>query len=318
MKQLPIVKNVTYEVTKEYQCIEMEFCDAAQRQCGYGKLRKMVRSCHAQAKIDGCEVEVRMAPADQTMLMLKRHYMPQSSGSILLNGKTIGKYTSTREVMVMNSQRTRIRILPDHPIRRFYWARQHGLSPMQALAYSSRRNMFLLVEGETALSSFCGQVSAAALLSEHDAREVEGLEEHTRYCIFALCLLWNACCPQGSAADGTPLRGHVGDAIPDIPSYTWVERGGVKMLSLEPEDMERRLTLYDRLLCLFFHRFYIFCILLVPCCLWLLLTLVAQQADQADWRELILPCSALCLLVVVYSLWVRATGRKEAFRFAAR
>ena len=212
----------------------------------------------------------------------------------------------------MNPQRTKIRVVPDHFIRRFYWARQHGLSLPDALKYSDYRNIFLLVEGKTVLSSFCGHISTPTLLSHHDIREVETLQDDVYCCIFALCLLWNACCPEGGDPHGNPLRGRMGDEIPDIPSYSRIEVDGKKFLSLEPEDIGRKLTFADRMLCFVVYRLY-FAIPIALCCLWLSLVI----ACQGTWDELIFPGSVLCLLIAIYFIWVKSTKPKAVSRFMA-
>lgn len=289
---------INHDVSNIHQRIEMNFIDACQQRRGHCIIQRFVRDAHVEAKIDGMELELHMRINDLSKMMLKRHYIPRSSGSILLNGKLIGKYLSSREVMVMNPQRTKIRIMPDHHIRRFYWARQHGSSLSEALKYSYNRNMFLLVEGETILSSFCGHIPTTAILNQHDISEVKKLSDNTRCCIFALCLLWNACCPQGSNSSGTPLRGSMGDKIPDIPSYTCVEKNGQKMISLEPGDLDRKISFIDRLLCFATYRFY-FGIPIALCCIWLLLAIMSQSTHN-DWSEIIFPSSVLCLMIGVY------------------
>lgn len=256
-----------------------------------------------------------MGSSDQSSMALERRYMPRSSGSILLNGKLIGKYLSSREVMVMDPQRTKIQIMPDHHIRRFYWARQHGASVSEAVQYSYNRNTFLLVEGEAVLSSFCGHMPTAPLLNQHDISEVERLSDNTRWCIFALCLLWNACCPQGSNQAGTPLRGSLGDAIPDIPSYARTERNGKKIFSLEPADLPQKVSLCDRMLSFIIFRLY-FGIPIALCCVWLLLA-IASQNEEVNWSELITPCCVLGILLIAYLIWIRSTAQKAPFRFAS-
>lgn len=308
-----IPKIIDHDVSRIAQRIKMDFVDSGRRSRGFCVIQKMVRDVHVEAKIDDIELEVRMGAFDQSKMMLERRYMPQSSGSILLNGKVIGKYLSSREVLVMNPQRTKIRIVPDPHIRRFYWARQHGASLSKSLKYSYNCNMFLLVEGETILSSFCGHIPTTALLNRHDVSEVEKLSDDTRWCIFALCLLWNACCPQGSDSSGTPLRGSMGDKIPDIPSYTCIEKNGQKWISLEPEDLDRGISLTDRLLCFVTYRLY-FGIPIALCCMWLLLSMMSQDT-HSNWSELILPSSVLSILIVIYFIWVQSTNSKNKLRF---
>ena len=296
------------DVSNIAQRIEMDFVDAYQQRRGNGIIQRFVRDAHVDARIDDMELVLHMRIPELSKMMLERRYIPRSSGSILLNGTLVGKYLSSCEVMVMNPQRTKIRIMPDHHIRRFYWARQHGASLSEALKYSYNRNMFLLVEGETVLSSFCGHIPTTAILNQPDISEVEKLSDHTRCCIFALCLLWNACCPQGSNSSGTPLRGSMGDKIPDIPSYTCVEMNGQKMFSLEPGDLDRKISFIDRLLCFAAYRFY-FGIPIALCCIWLLLTMMSQSS-QHDWSEMIFPSSVLCILIGVYFIWYISADKK--------
>lgn len=291
---------VNEDVSNIAQRIEMDFIDACRQRRGNGIIQRYVRDAHVEAKIDDMELEMHMRIPDLSKMVLERRYVPRSSGSILLNGKLIGKYLSSCEVMLMNPQRTKIRMMPDHPIRRFYWARQHGTSLAEAMRYSHNRNMFLLVEGETVLSSFCGHIPTTALLNQHDISEVEKLSDNTRCCIFALCLLWNACCPQGSNSSGTPLRGSMGDQIPDIPSYACIEKNGQKMISVDPEDLERKISFTDRLLCFAVHRLY-FGIPIMLCCIWLLLTIMSQSARN-DWSEVIFPSSVLGIMAGVYMI----------------
>ena len=301
-------RMINYDVSKIAQRIEMDFVDAYRQRRGNCIIQRFVRDAHVEAKIDDMELELRMRIPELSKMMLERRYIPRSSGSILLNGTLVGKYLSSCEVMVMNPQRTKIRIMPDHHIRRFYWARQHGSSLSEALKYSYNRNMFLLVEGETILSSFCGHIPTATLLNQHDISEVEKLSEDTRCCIFALCLLWNACCPQGSDRSGTPLRGSMGDQVPDIPSYTCVEKNGQKLISLEPKDLKRKISLIDKLLCFMTYRLY-FGIPIALCCIWLLLTMMSQGAHN-DWSEIIFPSSVLGIMIGIYFIWCISSDKK--------
>ena len=301
--------NVKNEISKEYQRSEMELVDAQRKRRGFCKTQRMIRDLHVEAQIDDLSLEIRMAPSALASLMLERRYMPQSNGSIILNGKVIGKYLSTRELVVMNPQNTRIRIMPDHYARRFFWARQHGLSISESLEYCNNRNLFLLVERETILSSFCGHAATTSLLTPLDIAEVEKLHEKTYLCIFALCLLWNACCPP----DPT-LRWRIGNAIPDIPSFSPIEKNGKFFLSLAPEDIARPISALDKIICFFTHRLAVG-ILIILCSLWLTLAIVSQSA-QPDWKELILPSSLLSILLLASFIWP-SSAPKSSFHFPA-
>jgi len=176
--------------------------------------------------------------------------LPSGVGEICADGKLIGKYLAKGKIMLQDG--TLVRVISDDAQRRFLWARAHGCSYIESNHYAYRRNA-LLVYGNMVLASFAGYYKKTSFLTPEDEKAAKLLSENCQWCILVLCLMQNLYGPDKGLYDeykgaGTVEDDVVGQEIPNIPSCIRFSGKKYPILSIDPRDTLRGVSIWDTLL----------------------------------------------------------------------
>lgn len=216
--------------------------------CGRYSVEASSQACLVHISIESSELQVDIKKSiNDSVQWLNKLFMPWGRGNIILNGKHIAQYISYGEIKFENPELGFLKIIQDDSARRFLWARTQGCSYGDANKFRNYRET-LLVSNDAVFASFCGYYGRSRLLSENDENIIVNMPLEKQWCIFALCLIWNAVRPiEGSLedTDGTPSYNCIGAPVPDIPSFVLLEKGGETILSTDPEDVNGGISKRD-------------------------------------------------------------------------
>lgn len=216
--------------------------------CGHYSVEAVNQGCHLRLSVESSELQVDIRKSmSGSVKWLNKLFMPWGRGNVVLNGKNIAQYASYGEIRFEDPKLGFLKILQDDSARRFLWARAHGCSYGDADKYSYCRDT-MLVSNDAVFASFCGYYRRSRFFNGNDERIIVNMPLEKQWCIFALCLIWNAMRPLEGGLDNenTPSYNCTGDPIPDIPSFVIVEKDGEKILSTAPEDVNGRVLKRDR------------------------------------------------------------------------
>jgi len=216
--------------------------------CGHYSVEAFPQRCRVHISIESSKLQIDIKKSESDSIkFINKLFMPCGKGNIILNGKNIAQYVSYGEIKFEDPELGFLKIIQDDSARRFLWARAQGCSYGDANKYRNYRET-LLVSNDAVFASFCGYYGRSRLLSGNDEHIIVNMPLEKQWCIFALCLIWNAVRPiEGSleGADGTPSYNCIGDPIPDIPSFVLLEKGGETILSTAPEDVNGGISKRD-------------------------------------------------------------------------
>jgi len=216
--------------------------------CGHYSVEAFPQRCRVHISIESSElqVDIRKSMSD-SIQWVNKLFMPWGKGNIILNGKNIAQYISYGEIKFEDPKLGFLKIIQDDSARRFLWARAQGCSYDDANKFRNYRET-LLVSNDAVFASFCGYYRRSRLLNENDENIIVNMPLEKQWCIFTLCLIWNAMRPiEGFLQNEmTPSHNCIGDPIPDIPSFVLLEKDGETILSTDPEDVNGRIQKRDQ------------------------------------------------------------------------
>lgn len=215
--------------------------------CGRYSVEAFSQRCRVHISIESSDLQIDIQKSmSDPIQWVNRLFMPWGKGDIILNGENIAQYISYGEIKFKDSKLGELKIIQDDSARRFLWARTQGCSCGDANKYRNYRET-LLVSNDAIFASFCGYYRRSRLLSENDEHIVVNMPLEKQWCIFALCLIWNAMRPIEGFLENkmTPSYNCIGDPIPDIPSFVLRKIDGEKILSIDPKDANKKITKRD-------------------------------------------------------------------------
>lgn len=186
------------------------------RFCGELSLSRVRLELTWQEDVIEADIAVQMWPVG----LAAARRLPDGAGEIRLNGAAIATYRGQGGLIMNTGRKNTLALLPDTTVRRYCWARRHGLSWWKSLLYACQR-LYVLASDTWMLASFAGALGRASMLNKADADLAKSLSIDEQAAIAALGYLWNMCAPYADAFSSLPsAEAFFGSDVANIPSFS--------------------------------------------------------------------------------------------------